>query len=168
MNHLHIREAMPEDAKKILCYLNQIGGESDNLLFGLNEFNLPLEKEKEFLQAMKEADKSIMLLGEVEDEIIAIASIQGFTRKRIEHRGNLAISVMKKYWHQGVGTKMMQELIAFAQSAGITVLELEVKAENQNAIALYEKVGFEKIGLYKKFFKINDVYYDSYLMNLYL
>ncbi len=36
------------------------------------------------------------------------------------------------------------------------------------AIKLYEKLGFEKIGLYKNFFKIDGNYYDEILMNLYL
>ena len=40
MENLIIREAIQEDAEKMLCYLNQIGGESDNLLFGYNEFRL--------------------------------------------------------------------------------------------------------------------------------
>lgn len=34
---LEIRKATPEDAAQLLAYLNQIGGESDNLLFGANE-----------------------------------------------------------------------------------------------------------------------------------
>lgn len=30
-----IRKARPEDAEKILAYLRQIGGETDNLTFGM-------------------------------------------------------------------------------------------------------------------------------------
>ena len=63
---------------------------------------------------------------------------------------------------------MIERLIAFAKSASICVIELEVKEDNKNAIALYEKMGFEKIGQYKKYFCIEGMYYDAYLMNLYL
>ena len=48
------------------------------------------------------------------------------------------------------------------------VIHLGVKADNENAIKLYKKLGFEKIGVYKNFFKINGIYYDEILMNLYL
>ncbi|MBO7136326.1 MAG: hypothetical protein J6V73_06840 [Spirochaetaceae bacterium] len=44
MNNTYIiREAVPEDAEKMISYLNQVGGESDNLLHGENEFTVPIE-----------------------------------------------------------------------------------------------------------------------------
>lgn len=168
MDNLVIREAVEDDAEKILKYLNIIGGESDNLLLGENEINLTVEKEKSLIKAMKDSEKDIMLVGFIGEEVVSVTSLQSYGRKRIEHRGNLAVSVKKKYWHKGIGTKMIEELIKFAKSINITVIELEVKKENTNAIALYEKMGFEKIGLYKNFVKINGRYYDDYLMNLYL
>lgn len=168
MDDLIIRRATPEDAVKILEYLNQIGGESDNLLFGFNEFDMPVEKEKSFLESINKSNNSIMLIGMIEDEVVSIASLQGFNRKRIAHRGNMAISVKKKFWHSGIATRMITELKEFAQKAGISVIELEVRLDNVNAVALYEKMGFEKIGTYKNFLKINEKFYDCYLMNLYL
>ena len=44
MNNTYIiREAVPDDAEKMIQYLNQVGGESDNLLHGANEFKVPIE-----------------------------------------------------------------------------------------------------------------------------
>ena len=44
MNNAYtIREAVPDDAEKMILYLNQVGGESDNLLHGENEFVVPHE-----------------------------------------------------------------------------------------------------------------------------
>lgn len=168
MRELIIRKAIKDDAEKIIEYLNLIGGESENLLFGENEFNMPIESERSFIESMNNSDRNILLVGLVNKEIVSIASLQGYERERIAHRGNMGVSVKKKYWHKGIATKMINELIKFAKSANITVIELEVKSENTNAIDLYEKMGFEKIGVYKNFVKINDKYYDNYLMNLYL
>ena len=37
MNNTYIvREALPDDAERMILYLNQVGGESDNLLHGMN------------------------------------------------------------------------------------------------------------------------------------
>lgn len=168
MENLIIREAEPEDAEALLAYLNQIGGESDNLLFGENEFTMSVEQEKEFLDSFKNADKSIMLLGIWDGEIAACASLQNLQKKRIAHRASMAISVKKQYWHRGIASEMVGTLIDFAKKAGISVIELEVKSDNVHAVSLYEKMGFEKIGTYRKFFYIDGVYYDAYLMNLYL
>lgn len=169
MNNLVIRRANVEDARNIIDYLNQVGGESDNLLFGFNEFKMSIEQEESFIEAMNHTEGDLMLLGVVEDEIVAIGSIQGYKRERIEHRGQIAISVKKKYWHCGIGRKIMEELIQFAKdTASMSVVELTVKSDNASAIALYEKLGFKQIGLYKKFFKIEGKYFDAYFMNLYL
>ena len=43
---LLLREAEEGDAGAVLAYLNQVGGESDNLLFGRDEFAMPLEQEQ--------------------------------------------------------------------------------------------------------------------------
>lgn len=170
MSEFIIRKATTDDAKNILEYLNLVGGESDNLLFGENAFSgMSVEKEAELIEAINNSDRSVMLIGLLEGEIMSIGSLQGFSRKRIAHRGAIAITVRKQYWHQGFGTKMMKELISFGKNTvGMTVIHLEVKADNENAIKLYEKFGFRKIGLYEKFFKIEDTYYDANLMNLYL
>lgn len=62
----------------------------------------------------------------------------------------------------------MEAIIAFAKNAGIEIIELQVRSDNANAIHLYEKMGFEKIGRYKGFYKINREKIDFELMNLYL
>ncbi|CCQ95911.1 Acetyltransferase [[Clostridium] ultunense Esp] len=155
--HLKISKAKKEDAEKVLEFLNIIGGESDNLLFGENEFkDMPVEKEMAIIEDINLSDKSVMYLGKIGEEIVSIGSLQGFiNRTRIAHRGGLAISVKKKYWNQGIGTKMMEELITFAKDiAKLEVIELEVRIDNLSAIKLYEKLGFERIGVYKKFLKL--------------
>ena len=59
-------------------------------------------------------------------------------------------------------------LIDFAKKNGAEVLELQVRSDNESAIGLYKKFGFEKIGTYKNFFKIDGEYFDADFMNLYL
>ena len=47
---LFISEAEIEDASMIIDYLNQVGGESDNLTYGLNECYLNEFEEMEVIQ----------------------------------------------------------------------------------------------------------------------
>lgn len=165
---LIIAKAKPEDAKEIIEYLNIVGGESDNLLFGSNGFHMTVEQESNYIKNFNGSDKSCMLVGHIDGMIASVVSLSGFGRERIAHRGEIAVSVRKDYWNSGVGTAMMKELIQFAKDVKIEVIGLEVKADNDRAIHLYEKLGFHKIGTYEKFFKIDGNYYDSELMNLYL
>ena len=89
-------------------------------------------------------------------------------RERARHRASLSVTVRKKYWHRGIGTQMVSRLIEHARQGGISVIELEVRSDNVSAISLCQKMGFERIGVYPKFFRINGRDYDADLMNLYL
>ena len=48
------------------------------------------------------------------------------------------------------------------------MIETHVRSDNASAISLYEKLGFERIGTYRRFVRIGEVDYDAELMTLYL
>lgn len=166
---LLIRNAEESDAEQMITYLNIIGGESDNLLFGRNGFRLNLEQEREYLKNVKEDPNSLMLLAFLDGKIVSVAHISGSPRARIAHNAEVSISVKKEYWHMGIGRAQMEELIAFAKSKGtIRNVTLGVRAENVHAIELYEKCGFTKVGMHKNFFNVDGKFYDEILMDLFL
>ena len=165
MNNTYIiREALPEDAEKMILYLNQAGGESDNLLHGKNEFTVPVEGVKRKLAMAKDSDNSIVLIALENDQIIARAELEGYYPARIHHRAKFSISVKKEYWNQGIGTEMLKRIIEQAKEMKIRVIELEVISDNVRAINLYHKMGFADIGLYKEFFNVNGMYKDALIM----
>jgi len=51
-----------------------------------------------------------------------------------------------------------------AENNGITRIGLKVRTDNDRAIALYRKTGFEIEGKLKKFMRVNDNYFDFYQM----
>jgi ribosomal-protein-alanine N-acetyltransferase len=53
---------------------------------------------------------------------------------------------------RGVGTLLLEELIAHARSSEGSGIFLEVRQSNQNARALYRRVGFEETGLRKSYY----------------
>ncbi len=68
---------------------------------------------------------------------------------------------------KGQGTKMMEEIISYAIQQGFKRVELSTYVTNEKAIRLYEKVGFEKEGVLRKFayLKSRNVYIDEVLMS---
>lgn len=169
MNNLSIVKASEEDAEAIIKYLNIVGGESNNLLFGENEFYMTIEEERNIIRNLNSSLSSIMLLGKDNGNIVSIGTLSSFGRRRISHRGELALSVKKDYWNKGVGSAMLKELIQFAkEDAKLSVIQLTVKVDNESAIHVYKKLGFKQIGYYEKFFYIDGKYFDACHMNLYL
>ena len=164
---LQVRHATTDDAEALLTYLNQIGGESDNLTFGADAFEtMSVENEQEYIQNIGE--KSVMLVGMMGEEIATLAAMKVPAKERLQHRAALSLSVKKKYWHRGIGTQMLGKLIDHAKQNGIEVLEVQIRTDHTAAIALCNKWGFETIGTFKRFLRVDGVDYDAVLLNLYL
>ena len=162
---IRIEKAIPSDAAKLLKYLKQVGGETDNLTFGPEGMPFSVEAEAEFISSMENSIDNIMLLAKCDDQIVGCASLNRLPR-RMKHRGDFAISVAKDYWNKGIGSQLLNNIIAFAKENDFEVIDLQVRGDNKSAIHLYEKHGFEKIGEHPAFFKIDDENISFYIMCL--
>lgn len=164
---LMVRIPEEKDAESMISYLNKVGGESDNLLFGENEFHLTPEEEASYINKLHDLSGTLMIIGIIGSDIVSIAQISSFTRKRIAHNAEIALSVKKEHWHKGIGYLMMEELLSFARSTKtIRNISLGVREDNLNAIKLYEKLGFQKTGIHTDYFYIHGKYFNEILMDL--
>ncbi len=71
------------------------------------------------------------------------------------------IGVLKKYQHNGIGTKMMEYINQLVQKNHCENFTLEVRMSNENAIHLYEKFGFKIVSSRKNYYADGE---DAYLM----
>lgn len=62
------------------------------------------------------------------------------------------VSVKKELQGQGIGKALMTELIKRTGEMGINTIFLEVRKSNGSAIGLYEKMGFEHMGVRKGYY----------------
>jgi [ribosomal protein S18]-alanine N-acetyltransferase len=69
------------------------------------------------------------------------------------------IGVDPAYQGRGIGRRLLGELLKFADGG---VVYLEVRTDNEAAIALYTSVGFEQIGLRKRYYRVSGA--DAYTM----
>lgn len=134
----------------------------------MNAFKISLEREQEIIESIANDENRIMILGWIERKLVSVAQLNVAGRPRIQHNSEISISVSEKYWGIGVGSAVMEELIKFAkENPTIKNVSLGVKATNEKAIKLYEKFGFEVVGVHKNYFNINGEYTDSLIMGLY-
>lgn len=163
--NLTIEKARPEDAADILDFLKQIGGETDNLTFGAEGMPFTVKAEAEYIKGLENSCDSVMLIAKDNGKIIANASLIRLPR-RMCHRGDFSVAVLRDYWNRGVGSKLMSEILDFARKNSFEIIELQVRSDNLSAIRLYEKHGFQKIYTYPSFFKIGNEYFDADYMFL--
>ena len=63
------------------------------------------------------------------------------------------VAVHPDFRRQGIGERLILELIDQLENRGNHSLTLEVRASNVSAIALYRKLGFEQVGLRKNYYR---------------
>lgn len=69
------------------------------------------------------------------------------------------IGVDAAYQGRGIGRRLLDELLVFAEGG---VVFLEVRTDNEAAIALYRSVGFEQVGLRRRYYRASGA--DAYTM----
>ncbi|MEF2954821.1 MAG: GNAT family protein [Blautia sp.] len=161
-----LRSAEEKDAESLLDFLKITAAETPFLLREPDEITLSIEQEQDFIKAKKDSENEILLIAEIEGKHIgncSLMSVGGFRRYR--HRCEIAIALYQEYCGLGIGKAMLEMLLDIAKQVGYEQAELEVIANNKSAIALYEKLGFQKYGTFPNNMKYADgSYADAYWM----
>lgn len=161
-----LRNAELEDAEDLIRYLKITTAETPYLIREPEEVTLTMEQEKNFIDMCLESDRNLMLIATIDGKHIgncSLAPIGSF--KRYSHRCDVAIALYKEYCGLGIGRQMLNAVLEIAREIGYEQAELEVIADNTNAIALYEKMGFVKYGEFPNNMKYSDgSYANAYWM----
>jgi L-phenylalanine/L-methionine N-acetyltransferase len=106
------------------------------------------------------------LAAELNGEVVGSAGLHpvGVALRR-RHAMTLGISVARRAQGQGVGTALMAALCDYADRwLGTLRLELTVYTDNEVAIRLYRKFGFEIEGTFKAYAMRDGAYVDAHAM----
>lgn len=98
------------------------------------------------------------------DRVVGWCDISRKQRETYAHVGVLGIGLAADYRGVGLGRRLVAAALRSAQTKGITRVELAVYATNARAIALYEKMGFEREGCMRNYVFIDGRHCDAYLM----
>lgn len=109
-------------------------------------FSVPWSKAS-FLESIANPD-NYYLVAIIDESIVAYCGYWGVVGEG--HIYNVAVKNSTR--RQGVGYRMLEELINRATSRGITSLTLEVRQSNVSAMHLYKKLGFTEVGIRKDFY----------------
>lgn len=127
--------------KMTITDLNNI---KDNLNSNFDDFwNYNILKEE------IENNNSKYIVAKINDEIVGFAGI-----KIIMDKADIMNIVTKKsFRNEGIGTLLLENLISIAYELKLSGISLEVNEENLPAIHLYEKFGFQNLGIRKNYYQ---------------
>lgn len=101
------------------------------------------------------------------DKIVGHLDIRGNDISSSSHRCFLGMGLMSLYRGKGLGTQLMNETIKWCrQQEQIEWIDLGVFHKNYPAIKLYEKIGFQKIGIIIDRFRVEGVSINDIQMTL--
>jgi len=142
-----LRNGTERDGQAMWEIFNLTHAQTDYLLSYPEENSFTAEEEAQFLREKTESADEIELLAEIDGTVVGAAGIERVGNKeKVRHRAEFGISIDREYWGLGIGRALTEACIECAKIAGYAQLELDVVAENKNAIALYESVGFVEYG----------------------
>ncbi len=165
---LTIREAAPEDAAQMLALSKIVGAETDYLLTDENGWRGSEADEKELLACWMTDPMVCMFVALIDGEIVGFFSVMHAGTGRSAHVAEFGVAIRKSCWHLGIGAMAMVLSIDFAREAGYHKLVLCARADNERAIALYRRFGFEQTGVRRDQLFIRGEYFDEIMMELML
>ncbi|WP_455149230.1 N-acetyltransferase family protein [Schaalia odontolytica] len=144
---LLVRNAVASDARALSETMRRTHSETDYLLSYPDEQGTDDEREARSLAETERSDDGVELVAVVDGKIVGSAGVEAVgSRRKVAHRARFGISILKEYWGMGIGRVLMDASIDCARQAGYTQLELEVVADNERAVSLYRRAGFEEYG----------------------
>jgi ribosomal protein S18 acetylase RimI-like enzyme len=102
------------------------------------------------------------------DRVVGWCDVTPQDRPATRHRGLLGMGLLGEWRGRGVGRRLIQRAIEASRALPLARVELTVRADNESAIALYRRVGFEEEGRRRRALLVDAVYYDDILMALLL
>lgn len=163
-----IRRGTPDDAASISAIWRVIAAEKN---YSAIDQPFSTEQERAYLQSLSARES--YFLAETQEAAPRVVAFQSFDLwsqpiGSMRHVGQLGTFVLPEWRGRGIGKQLATESLAFARANGYEKIVIFVRASNPNAQAFYAGLGFRACGKFTRQVKIDGVYDDEILMELFL
>ncbi len=162
--NLTLRSATPGDAENLLRHLRITHAESYKNLNQSTAYwqEFTTIEEEKILAGFESASEKFMLVAVYDGRIVGGLGFWGYQSEFVKRSAGIGMSIQKEFCGSGLGTEMMYFMINQAKQMGFHRIDLTVRTYNEAGIKLYEKVGFERVGLLKDAAFIDEEYVNEY------
>jgi putative acetyltransferase len=154
-----VRRCEPEDYEAVHLVYSSPRAMSETL-------EIPFSSRQAWREKLaRSREDNIHLVACVRDEIVGHLGLMVYMSPRKRHSGHFGIAVRDDWQGTGVGTALLEVCVDLAENwLNLTRLDLRVYVDNEPAISLYEKFGFEVEGTHRRFAYRNGEYVDAHVM----
>jgi len=155
--------------EKIEVKIREAGEEDLLTVMNINRVCLPENYSYSFFDLILRTYPKTFLVAEIGDKIAGYIMCRverifsKFDKLRVRKAGHvISIAVLPEYRRRGIATELLSRALGvLGEEYGCSEVFLEVRVSNRQAIALYEKLGFEKVDISKRYYIDGE---DAYVM----
>jgi L-amino acid N-acyltransferase YncA len=155
-----VRDAALTDAEAICRIYNQ--GIEDRVATLETELRTPAER-RDWIAAR--GARHPVLVAEADGVVAGWASLNRFNPRPVyDHVADLSVYVERAWRGRGVGRVLLAALIDRARTIGFHKLVLAAFPDNAAGMALYARLGFTRVGVYREQGRLDDRWVDVVVM----
>lgn len=160
MDDVRIRPATPADAAAICLIYNQ--GIEDRLATLETELRTP-EERGQWLAAR--GPRHPVVVAEAAGQVVGWGSLNAFNpRRAYDFVADVSVYVERGWRGLGAGRRLLERLIELGRSLGYHKLVLSAFFFNRAGTALYERLGFRTVGVYREHGRLDGRWVDVVVM----
>lgn len=161
---MQIRPAQHQDAEHIAA-AEALVAATPGLLIGVPH-EIPLSAYQQLIAELQSS--GLYIVGEAHGQLVGHLILEPMGMQQLAHVLRLSIVIHPNKQGQGLGRQLLQHAIDWAQQhPKFDKIELNVRAGNQRAIALYQSLGFVQEGRFARRVKLSPTQYiDDISMGL--
>jgi L-amino acid N-acyltransferase YncA len=160
MAEMSLRPAVEEDAEAICTIYNQ--GIEDRIATLEIELRTP-EDRRQWM--VNRGPRHPVTVAEADGQVVGWGSLNPFSaRKAYDHVADFSVYVERRWRGKGVGRGLLEDLIESARALGYHKLVLSAFPFNQAGVALYERLGFRQVGIYREQGLLDGKWVDTVIM----
>ena len=160
MKEIEVRPATPGDAGAICLIYNQ---EIEDRVATLETDLRTPDERRQWLAGR--GPRHPVIVAEARGDVVGWGSLNVFSpRKAYDSVADFSIYIERGWRGKGVGSRLLERLIELARELGYHKLVLSAFPWNTGGMALYQKLGFRTVGIYKEQGRLDGKWVDTIIL----
>ncbi len=160
VNPIRVRAAAADDAEAICVIYNQ--GIEDRVATLETELRTP-EERGAWMAAR--GPRHPVIVAETEGQVVGWGSLNSYNpRAAYQHVADFSVYVKRGWRGKGVGHRLLERLIELARAIGYHKMMLSAFPWNAAGVALYERMGFCRVGVCREMGLLDGKWVDTVVM----